>query len=750
MSACKHLKHPHLLSLPTVAINFINTLNFTRLHTQTTSLVNRDPKTESILIPLHAHLIKNGSLLHNVQSGNNLLNCYLKSWNLTYARNLFDEMLDRDARSWFILLSGFARVGCFHSGLGLFSRMLNERVWPNKFTLSCVLKCCSGLYELRLGRCIHGWILTSGVGSDVVLENSILDLYVKCEAFDSAEKVFELMGGRDSVSWNIMMAAYVHKGEVEKAVDLFESLPEKSVASWNTLIDGLMKNGFRVKALLLLSRMISSGHVFNKVTFSIALNLVASLSVSELGRQVHSRVVAFGLHCDRFLINSIIDMYCKCREMNKASALFRKMSNESVRIGSSTSLIEADNVLYSSMIAGYVRNGQYEEVFKLFRSMVCEQVGVSKFTLTSIVSACADAGVLELGRQTHAYVKQSGYEVDAHLSSSLIDMYAKNGSLNDAWMIFQEIENPNVVQWTSMISGCALHGQGREAVQLFERMMAKGVKPNEITFIGILTACSHAGLLKEGCNYFRLMKEVYAIKPAFEHFVCMVDLYGRAGCLNDAKEFIYDNRISHLSAVWRSLLSSCRLHKDFAMAKDVSEQLLQLEPSDAGPYILLSNTFSSERKYEEAAKIRSLMHQKGVKKDPGQSWIQLKGLVHSFVVGDRSHPKDSEIYSYLDKLTGRLKEIGYSSNVETVMQDVEEEQGEVLLGFHSEKLALVYAIISTPCGTPIRIMKNLRVCTDCHNFIKYTSQLLGREIIVRDIRRFHHFKDGHCSCGDYW
>ena len=246
------------------------------------------------------------------------------------------------------------------------------------------------------------------------------------------------------------------------------------------------------------------------------------------------------------------------------------------------------------------------------------------------------------------------------------------------------------------------------------------------------------------------MKEVYGFKPTVDHFTCMVDLFGRAGRLNETKEFIHKNDISHLSSVWKSFLSSCRIHKNIEMGNWVSEKLLHLEPLDEGSYVLLSNMCSTENRWNEAAKLRSLMQQRGVNKPPGQSWIELKSQVHTFFMGDRSHPQIMKIYSYLDELIGRLKEIGYSAEVKLIMQDVEEEQGEVLLGYHSEKLAIAYGIISTAPGTPIRIMKNLRVCTDCHNFVKYTSQLLGREIILRDIRRFHHFKHGSCSCRDYW
>jgi pentatricopeptide repeat protein len=402
------------------------------------------------------------------------------------------------------------------------------------------------------------------------------------------------------------------------------------------------------------------------------------------------------------------------------------------------------------MVSGYVRNGEHEYALLTFRSMLREQIMVDRFSVTSILSACANLGILLLGQNIHAHIQKIGYTLDVHLGSSHIDMYAKCGSLNAAWMIFKQTNDPNVVLWTSMISACALHGQGREAIRLFELMIKEGIKPNEVTFVVVLNACSHAGLIEEGCNIFSLMKEVYGIKPGSEHFTCMVDLYGRAGRLDETKEFIHANGISHLSSVWKSFLSSCRLHKNLELGKWVSENLLRLEPSDEGPYVLMSNMCAVNLRWEEAAQMRRLMQQRGINKVPGQSWIQLKNQVHSFVMGDRCHPHSTEIYSYLDELIARLKEIGYSTDAKLVMQDVEEEQGEVLLGHHSEKLAIAYGIISTASGIPIRVMKNLRVCSDCHNFIKYTSQLLVREIIVRDLHRFHHFKHGSCSCGDYW
>lgn len=701
---------------------------------------------------LHAKAVKDGTV-RSLNVANYLLSLYVKSHNFGNANKLFDEIPHRDVRSWTILISGLARTGSFGMVLGLFRKMQVEGVRPNQFTLSSVLRSCSSVRENHEAKRIHGWMLRNGIDFDIVLENSLLDAYLKCGDFRYAERLFETRKERDKITWNIMIDGYVSIGNVEKSLDLLNELPFRDVDSWNTIISGLMRNGHERTALELLYEVVKNGTPLNKFTFSIGLVLASTLSLVELGRQIHGFVLRSGSHNEGFIWTSLIDFYSKCGKMEKALLIFRKMPLVYLNSPHSTAAHEhemTEILAWSSLIAGYVRNDDYEGALQTFISMVREGIGVDGFTVTTIASMCANVGILTLGQQIHALIQKIGHEIDFHIGSALVDMYSKCGSLEDARMIFKQTISPNVVSWTSMISACALHGQGCEAIQLFELMIRVGIEPNEISFTVVLAACSHAGLLEEGCKIFHLMKEVYRIKPGVEHFTCMVDLYGRAGRLDEAKEFIHQNCISHLSLVLKSFLSSCRLHKNIEMGKWVSEKLNHLDSFDAGSHVLLSNMCANKRRWEEAAKVRNLMQQRGISKLPGQSWIQLKNQVHAFIMGDRSHPRQAEIYSYLDELVGRLKEIGYSSAVELVMQDVEEEERELFLGYHSEKLAIAYGIISTPSGTPIRIMKNLRVCTDCHNFIKYTSQLLGREIIVRDICRFHHFKHGSCSCGDYW
>ncbi|KAK4804293.1 hypothetical protein SAY86_004110 [Trapa natans] len=627
-----------------------------------------------------------------------------------------------------------------------------EGVTPNDFTLSTVLKSCACLTSLKLGKEVHGWILRNGVDADSVLENSILDMYVKCKELDSARILFDSMEEKSTVAWNVMIKGYVNDGDMESSMNLFQTLPFKDVGSWNTLIHGLMRNGRARTALELLYEK-KLGPIFNEFTFSIVLCLAAALNLLDLGRQIHSRVIRFGSDTNEFIRTSLIDMYSKCGKVEIASSILGKIPVGCEMIPNykmSPGELSRQTVSFSSLISGYVHVGDHESAFRTFRAMIYSQAMVNEYIVTSILSACASTGVLGLGLQVHAYIQKVGHKMDVPLRSSLVFMYAECGNLEDAKLIFEVEKSSCVGLWTSMISGLATNGRGREAIDLFECMLNEGVIPNEITFVSVLSACSHSGLLEEGGKYFKIMKEVYGIKPRIEHFTCMVDLYGRRGQLDEIKQFIYQNGISNLASVWKSFLFSCRLHRNVELGNWVREKLLKLIPDDPEPYVLSSNLCANDGRWEEAATIRSQMRKRGLRKLPGQSWIQLKNVVHTFIMGDDSHPKSSEIHAFLDDLIGLLKEIGYSPDAKLVMHDVEQEEGEKFVGFHSEKIAVAYGLMNTGSGMPVRVMKNLRICTDCHNFIKSASQHFGREIIVRDIHRFHHFRDGKCSCGDWW
>jgi pentatricopeptide repeat protein len=301
-----------------------------------------------------------------------------------------------------------------------------------------------------------------------------------------------------------------------------------------------------------------------------------------------------------------------------------------------------------------------------------------------------------------------------------------------------------------MIVGYAMHGCGKEALEVFEKLQHSGTKPNHITLVGVLSACCHSGLVDEGLKYFDRMIRDYDIAPEVEHYCCMVDVLGRAGRLDQALNFINRMPTKPTADVWGSLLGSCRIHKNLELGEHVAEQLFELDPKNAAHYVLLSHIYAEAGRWDGVEKVRKMMRDRRVKKTAGCSWVEINNKMYAFSTGDRSHPWTEEIYAMLDGLSGQMKEAGYVADTNFVSHDVQEEQKQHILCYHSEKLAVAFGVISLPPRTPIRIVKNLRVCGDCHSAIKFISKIVQREIVVRDANRFHHFKDGHCSCGDYW
>lgn len=330
-------------------------------------------------------------------------------------------------------------------------------------------------------------------------------------------------------------------------------------------------------------------------------------------------------------------------------------------------------------------------------------------------------------------------------------MYSRCGCLHKAREAFDGLRKRNVVAWTAMISGYGMHGCGAQAIELFHRMRSSGPPPNDVTFVAILSACAHAGLVTEGCEAYACMSRDYGLQPRVEHHVCMVDMLGRAGFLNQAFQFIKESIHGEPApAVWTAMLGACKMHKNFNLGVEVAEHLLAIEPDNPGHYVLLSNIYALAGRMDRVEMVRNVMIRKGLKKQTGYSLIEVDHVGHMFRMGDTSHPQTSEIYHYLEDLIRKMRELGYVPETEAVMHELEEEEREFALSFHSEKLAIAFGLMSTGKGTLIRVVKNLRMCSDCHLAIKYISTITDREIIVRDKLRFHHFKDGSCSCQDYW
>ncbi|CAK9220404.1 unnamed protein product [Sphagnum troendelagicum] len=412
--------------------------------------------------------------------------------------------------------------------------------------------------------------------------------------------------------------------------------------------------------------------------------------------------------------------------------------------------LESDVEVGNALIGMYSKCGATKEAFDLYCKMQRDGVGLNRITYISILKACASQAHLEEGKQVHCSIIKAGVEIDAWIGTALIDMYAKCGRLEDARQVFNSMPDRDIVSWNAMIVGLALHGFGKDSLEVFGQMRHEGIQPDAVTFVGVLSACSHSGLVEEGHAYFSSMYEDHGITPMGAHYCCMVDLLGRAGQLHEAENFIKTMPIKAHNAVWGALLGACNVHGNVDIAERAAEHCLELEPKDAAVYVLLSHVYAGAGMWDSVAKVNLTMAARGVTKEAGVCRIEVNNKLHSFVAEDRTHPQSEEIYAELQKLTRQMKEAGYVPDTRFVMHDVDEQTKEQAVGHHGEKLAIAYGLISTAPGTTIHLFKNLRICGDCHTATKFISKIVGREIVARDTSRFHHFKDGTCSCGDYW
>ncbi|KAK1296644.1 Pentatricopeptide repeat-containing protein [Acorus calamus] len=403
------------------------------------------------------------------------------------------------------------------------------------------------------------------------------------------------------------------------------------------------------------------------------------------------------------------------------------------------------------MIVVYMQNNEEESALEMFLRARRGGFVVTEFMASSAISVCAGIAVLDLGRSIHATAIRSQIDRNVFVASALVDMYGKCGSVVDAERVFAEMPVRNFVSWNSMIGGYGHQGLADEVVATFEEMMREGgVAPNYMTMVNVLSACSRGGRVDEGLEVFEGMRGVYGIEPGAEHYACVVDMLGRAGMVERAYAVIEEMPIEPTVSVWGALLGACRMHRKMEMGRVAALKLFELDPLDSGNHVLLSNMLGADGRWEEATKVRKEMKGVGIKKGTGYSWISWKNAIHVFQAKDTSHEMSMEIHATLAKLTRDMKAMGYVPDTNFSLYDVEEEEKETEVFYHSEKLALAFGLLCIPQGVPIRINKNLRVCGDCHSAIKFISGIVGREIIVRDNNRFHHFKNSCCSCGDYW
>nr|AYM00766.1 pentatricopeptide repeat protein [Salvia miltiorrhiza] len=569
-----------------------------------------------------------------------------------------------------------------------------------------------------------------------------------------------------------MVAMYASSGDIVSAARIFHSVPNPSLLLFNSIVRAYSLYKYSQETLHIFIRMHSLNFRGDYFTYPFVLKSIADQELLCIGKCTHLLTMKDGLRFDLYVATSLIDMYVKCGALGDARKLFDEMPVRDVSswnalisgymkegsVGLARELFDEmptkNIVSWTSMISGYTQNGLAANALQLFDKMLRRgsELKPNWVTIMSILPACAHSSALEQGRKIHRLAQEEGLDSHPSVQTALVGMYAKCGSLPDAKLCFDRIKpsSRNSVAWNSMISAYASHGRGTDAIQTFELMIQAGVRPDSITFTGLLSGCSHSGLVELGLRYFDSMSLDYAVERRHEHYACVVDLLGRAGRLVEAYEFISRMPMPAGASVWGALLAAGRCHRNLEISELAAKKLFVLEPENSGNYVILANMYSEASMWDEARALRALQKLQNVKKNPGCSWIEIDGKAYMFLSEDASYPQAEEIHLLLREVSERMKAAGYVPDTSCSLHDVSEEEKEYSLTTHSEKLALAFGILNTRHGAVLRITKNLRICGDCHNAFKFVSKVYEREIVVRDVNRFHHFQEGSCSCDDYW
>ncbi|ESQ51701.1 hypothetical protein EUTSA_v10016243mg [Eutrema salsugineum] len=693
------------------------------------SVLSACKKIESLEIgeQLHGLVLKLG-FSSDTYVCNALVSLYFHLGNLISAEHIFSNMAHRDA------LDGLE---------------------PDCNTLASLVIACSADGSLFRGQQVHAYTTKIGFASNNKIEGALLNLYAKCSDIETALDYFLETEVENVVLWNVMLVAYGLLDDLRNSFRIFRQMQMEEIVPNQYTYPSILKTCIRLGDLELgeqihcqivktnfqlngyVCSMLDLGIQSDEVGLTNAISACAGLQSLKEGQQIQAKSCVSGFSSDLPLQNALVTLYSRCGKTEEAYLAFEQTE-------------AGDNVAWNALVSGFQQSGNNEEAFRVFARMTREGIDSNNFTFGSAVKAASETANMKQGKQVHAVITKTGYDSETEVGNALISMYAKCGCISDAKKRFLELPTKNEVSWNAIINAYSKHGFGSEALDLFDQMIHSNIRPNHVTLVGVLSACSHIGLVGKGIEYFESMNTKYGLVPKPEHYVCVVDILTRAGLLSRAKEFIQEMPIEPDALVWRTLLSACVVHKNLEIGEFAARHLVELEPEDSATYVLLSNLYAVCRKWDARDQTRQKMKEKGVKKEPGQSWIEVKNSIHSFYVGDQNHPLADEIHEYFQDLTKRASEIGYVQDCFSLLNEAQQEQKDPTIFIHSEKLAISFGLLSLPGTIPINVMKNLRVCNDCHDWIKFVSKVSNREIIVRDAYRFHHFEGGACSCKDYW
>ncbi|KAF9600414.1 hypothetical protein IFM89_009329 [Coptis chinensis] len=717
-------------------------------------------------------------------------------------------MPERDTFVWNCLIRGFTDNGLYEKAIEYYYIMLFVGVRADHFTFPFVIKSCVGMLSLSEGWKVHGNVIKSGYKSDVYICNSLIAMYAKLGCLESAERVFDEMPVKDLVSWNSMTSGYVLSGDgwnslscfkemqvegmradrfgiisalsgcslegcgqkgremhcyvikfafefdimvqtsiidmygkcgmIDIAERVFRKIFSRNIVVWNAMIGGYALNGEPLEAFSCLVKMQEADNLSpDEITLVNLLPACAQLRGLLSGKSMHGYAIRKGFLSHIVLETALVNMYGKCGELKLSKRVFDGMVDRSL-------------LSWNTMVTAYVQNGWSWEAIDIFLDLCNGSLRIDAFTVVSILPAYAEIASIREGMQMHCYITKLDFDTNSLISNSVIHMYAKCGDIQAARQVFDRLLNKDVVSWNTIIMGYAIHGCGSVSVELFSKMQEEGIIPNESTFVSVLSSCSITGLVDEGWKIFKYMKMNFGIEPDIEHYGCMVDLLGRTGNLILVRKFIEEMPLVPTARIWGSLLSACRNNGNIELAEFAARHILSLEHDNTGCYILLSNMYAEVGRWEDVDRIRYLMMKEGLKKTTGYSSVEVNSKAISFVDGDKSHEGTNLIYNVLDIIAGQIGEEIYDLSISKFSPVILLQKRLSSPRYHSVRLAISFSLISTTVGGPVVVRKNLRICKGCHHAAKQMSKVTSREIIVQDSNIYHHFRDGRCSCRDYW
>ncbi|KAG9156372.1 hypothetical protein Leryth_009238 [Lithospermum erythrorhizon] len=655
---------------------------------------------------VHAKVTKIG-LDVDVYVCNALIVMYAKLGLIECSEKVFEEMNVKDLVSWNSMISGYVSAGDGFSALTHFRKMLALGMRYDRFSIISGLGACSFENFLRSGKEIHCQIIRSGLGSDPMILTSLIDMYGKCGQVDYSESVFYRISGRNVIHVNAMIGAYVLNSKYNESL----SCLEKMIRNDNIVPD--------------------------TITLINLLPSCSKLGELKLGKSIHALAIRKGYCPHLVLETTLIDMYGSCQRVKEANLMFIRMKDRNL-------------ISWNAMISAYVQNGHGRVAFELFHDLLNEPFVPDEMTITSILPAYAEFALPKEGKQIHGYMTKLGLNSNSFVCNSLIYMYAKCGDLQGAKKTFDlKSSQRDIVSWNTLIMGYAIHGLGSISLRLFSRMLEEGVIPNGSTFVSLLLACSIAGLVEESWTFFNSMKKKYGIDPGIEHYGCIIDLLGRVGSLDQAKHLIDEMPLEPTARIWGSLLAASRHHRNIELAELAVHKISSLQHENTGSYVLLSNMYAEAGRWEDVERINYLMKKQGLERNVGWTRIESKGETCQFTNYDQSHAKIAIIYDALDIILRKIREVS-NVDVSRFKPKDRRRQRENHPMFHSVRLAICFGLISSSVGNSILVRKNIRMCEDCHKAVKKISEITNREIVVGDTKIYHHFHNGHCSCGDYW